>query len=163
LPAYDFSSYAMNVKQRTCNFLPELPYGLAPIIPAHAAKNGKFRQTITTDGESFFDGNGKKHTAAEFKPEVEKALKAAAARLPVTVAGKVHWSAVKLDEKHLRLTLVDPGYLDPSARTAEINFQRIKPAKCVDILSGETLKPNQDKLAVSIPAGIFRIIDLVLD
>ena len=163
LPNYDFSAYAMNVRQRTCNFLPELPYGLIPIIPAHAAKNGKFRQTITTDGESFFDGNGKKHTATEFKPEVEKALKTAAARLPVTVAGKAHWSAVKLDEKHIRLTLIDPGYLDPSERAVEIIFQHIRPRKCFDILSGETLKPSGDKLSVTIPAGIFRIIDLELE
>jgi outer membrane protein assembly factor BamB len=163
LPDYDFSAYAMNVKQRTCNFLPELPHGLIPIIPAHATKSARFRQTITTDGESFFDGNGKKHTATEFRPEVEKALQAAAARLPVTVAGKAHWSAVKMDKKHIRLTLVDPGYLDPSDRAVKIVFQHIKPTKCIDILSGETLKPNQDKLTVTVPAGIFRIIDLVLE
>jgi outer membrane protein assembly factor BamB len=162
LPNFDFSAYAMNVRQRTCNFLPELPYGLIPIIPAHAAKNAKFRQTIATDGESFFDGNGKKRTATEFKPEVEKALKTAATRLPVTVAGKAHWSAVKLDAKHIRLTLIDPGYLDPSERAADIIFQHIRPGKCIDILSGETLKPGGNKLSVTIPAGIFRILDLEL-
>lgn len=163
LPNYDFSAYAMNVRQRACNFLPELPYGLVPIIPAHAAKSGKFRQTITTDGERFFDGNGKKHDATEFKPEVEKALKTAAARLPVTVAGKAHWSAVRLDAKHIRLTLIDPGYLDPAERAVEIHFQHIRPGTCIDILSGETLKPNENKLSIVISAGIFRILDLELE
>lgn len=163
MPHYDFSAYAMNVGQRTCNFLPELPYGLIPIIPAHAAKNGKFRQIITTDGESFFDGNGRKSTATEFKPEVEKALKVAWARLPVTVAGKAHWSAVKLDDRHIRLTLIDPGYLDPSERVAEIVFQHIKPNACFDVLSGEPLRPSGERLSAAIPAGIFRIIDLELE
>lgn len=163
LPDHDFSGYAMNVRQRTCNFLPELPYGLVPIIPDHVARNGKFRQTIITDGESFFDGNGNKHTATEFKPDVEEALKAAAARLPVTVAGKAHWSAVKLDAKHIRLTLTDPGYLDPSERAVEIAFQHIQPTKCFDILTGEALKSNGTNLALAIPAGIFRIIDVELE
>ncbi|MCC6353389.1 MAG: PQQ-like beta-propeller repeat protein [Verrucomicrobiae bacterium] len=163
LPNYDFSAYSMNVRQRACNFLPELPYGLVPIIPAHAAKSGKFRQTITTDGERFSDGNGKKHDATEFKPEVEKALKTAAARLPITVAGKAHWSAVRLDAKHIRLTLIDPGYLDPAERAVEIHFQHIRPGTCIDILSGETLKPNENKLSIVISAGIFRILDLELE
>lgn len=163
LPDFDFSAYAMNVKQRTCNFLPELPYGLVPIIPANAASNKRFRRTMTTDGENFLADNGDKLAAAKLRPEVEEALKSAAARLPVTVAGQAHWSAVKLDEKHIRLTLIDPGYLDPSERAVEILFQHIKLVKCIDILSGETLKSGQDRLTVTVPAGIFRVIDLELE
>jgi hypothetical protein len=158
----DFSAYAMNVRQRTCNFLPELPYGLIPIIPEHAANHSRFHQILITDGESFYDGDGKKHTAGAHKAEAEKCLRAAGARLPVAVAGQAHWSAVKLDAKHIRLTLIDPGYLDPSARAVEVIFQHINARKCIDVLSGETLKPSGDKLSVTIPAGIFRIIDLEL-
>jgi hypothetical protein len=161
--ADDFSAYAMNVRQRTCNFLPELPYGLVPIIPAHAASRGRFRQTIATDGEYFFDDQGGKHSAAAYRPVVEQALKAAAARLPLTVAGPAHWSTVRLDARHIRLVLIDPGYLDPAARQVEVVFQHLKPAKCVDILSGEALNPRQGRLAVTIPAGVFRILDLELE
>ena len=163
VPDHDFSAYAMNIRLRTCNFLPELPYGLVPIIPEQAANHGRFRQTIVTDGEYFFDNNGTKCTARAYKPEVEKALRTAAARLPVTVAGQAHWSAVKLDQKHIRLTLVDPGYLDPSERAVEIAFQHIQPTKCFDILSGETLKSSGGKLSIAIPAGVFKIIDLELE
>lgn len=159
----DFSAYAMNVRQRTCNFLPELPYGLIPIIPAHAANHGRFRQTIATDGEFFYDGNGNQRSASDYKQEVERALRTAAARLPATVAGQAHWSAVKLDEKHIRLTLIDPGYLDPSERAVEVIFQHVKPTACFDILSGEILKPSGDRLSVTIPVGIFRIVDLELE
>jgi hypothetical protein len=161
--ADDFSAYAMNVRQRTCNFLPQLPYGLVPIIPAHAANQGRFRETITTDGEVFYDGSGQSHSASAYRPVVEQALKAAAARLPFTVVGPAHWSAVKLDEKHLRVTLIDPGYLDPAARTVEVVFQRAKVTTCRDVLSGETLPLRQGRLAVTIPAGVFRIIDLELN
>ncbi len=163
LPAHDFSGYAMNVRQRTCNFLPQLPYGLVPIIPARAAKSGRFQQTIATDGEFFFDGHGAKHLAREYRPEVEKALKAAASRLPMRVEGPAHWSAARLDARHIRLTLIDPGYLDPAARQVEIVFQHFAPTKCRDILSGEPLRARDGRLAVTIPAGTFRIIDFELE
>ena len=81
----------------------------------------------------------------------------------ITVAGKAHWSAVKLDDKHIRLTLIDPGYLDPSDRTVDILFQHLRPKKCIDILSGETLQFNGGKLSITIPAGVFRMIDVELE
>lgn len=162
LPDYDFSAYAMNVRQRTCNFLPELPFGLVPIVPTGAANGGRFRHTLVTDGVHFLDAEGKRHTASEYKAKVQEALKAAAAKLPVLVSGKATWSAVRLDERHLRITLVDPGFLDPAARSVEILFQHVAPTTCVDILSGEFLKHEADKLKVTIPAGLFRIIDLEL-
>jgi hypothetical protein len=159
----DFSAYAMNVRQRTCNFLPELPYGLVPIIPAHAANQEKFRETIVTDGEFFYDGSGRSHTASAYRPVVEQALQSAAARLPLTVAGPAHWSAARLDARHIRVTLVDPGYLDPAARAVEIVIQHLKVAAGRDVLSGETLPLRQGRIAVRIPAGVFRIIDLELE
>jgi hypothetical protein len=162
LPDYDFSAYAMNVKQRTCNFLPELPYGIVPIIPAMESGSNRFKNTITTDGEFFFDEAGNTIPASQLKSKVEEALKSAAERLPVIVAGEAHWSAVKLDEKHIRLTLMDPGYLDPASRKTEIIFQHVKPKKCTDILSSERLKISGNKVQLTIPAGIFRIIDVEL-
>jgi hypothetical protein len=163
LPVHDFSAYALNVRQRTCNFLPQLPYGLVPIIPASAAKSGRWPQTIATDGEFFLDDQGAKHPAREYRPEVEKALRAAAARLLVRVEGPAHWSVARLDARHLRLTLIDPGYLDPAARQVEVVFQNVRPTSGRDILSGETLTPRDGRLAVTIPAGIFRVIDCKLE
>ncbi|MBI5692602.1 MAG: PQQ-like beta-propeller repeat protein [Verrucomicrobia bacterium] len=158
----DFSAYAMNVRQRTCNFLPQFPYGLIPIIPAYAANQARFRATITTDGEFFNDGDGQRHTASAHRPAVEQALKAAATRLPLRVEGPAHWSAARLDARHVRLTLVDPGYLDPAARRVEVVFQHLKVKAGRDVLSGEVLVPRQGRLVLTIPAGVFRIIDLEL-
>ena len=158
----DFSAYAMNVRQRTCNFLPELPYGLVPIIPAQAAQQKRFHRTVVTDGESFFDEAGVKHSPSDYQAEVTKRLRAAAAEMPINVAGQAHWSASRLDDKHVRVVLIDPGFLDPAARPVEIVFQHVKPTRCVDILSRETLSPKNGKLPLTIPAGLFRIIDLEL-
>jgi hypothetical protein len=163
VPAHDFSSYAMNVRQRTCNFLPEFPFGLVPLLPASTAAGGRFRRTITTDGERFFDEAGRPRSAAEYRPEVERALREAADRLPVRVSGPAHSAVVRLDDRHLRVTLIDPGYLDPAERRVELRFQGIRPVACVDLLGGQALAPVGDALAVTIPAGTLRIIDLTLD
>ncbi|MBL9212978.1 MAG: PQQ-binding-like beta-propeller repeat protein [Opitutaceae bacterium] len=163
LQASDFSAYAMNVRLRTCNFLPELPYGLVPIIPAAAAGRAGFVRTVETDGERFYDDAGRSHDAADFKPQIEQHLRAAAAELPLTVAGPAHWAAARLDAKHIRVTLIDPGYLDPAARAVELIFQHVRVKHGTDILSGERLTPVDRRLAVTIPAGVFRIIDLEVE
>jgi hypothetical protein len=45
----------------------------------------------------------------------------------------------------------------------EVLFQHLKVKSCRDVLSGEMLTARQDRLAVTIPAGVFRIIDLELE
>ena len=156
---HDFSSYAMRVTRRTTNFLPETPYGLVPIVPEGAA--GRFRQTFATDGEFFYDGAGARKTAPEYRSVVENALRQSAAELPVLVRGKVHWSAVRLDPAHIRITLVDPGYLDPDDREAEIVFQKVRASGCTDILSGEKLNVEGGRVRVSVPMGALRVVDAV--
>jgi len=55
-----------------------------------------------------------------------------------------------------------PGYLDPADREAEIILQNVGCDQCVDILSREIIPINNGKIKLAIPAGIFRIIDLVI-
>ena len=152
---HDFSSYAMRVTRRTTNFLPETPYGLAPIVPEGAGAR------FTTDGEFFYDSAGARKTAPEYRSVVEAALRQSAGELPVLVRGSVHWSAVRLDPAHIRITLVDPGYLDPDDREAEIVFQKVRASGCVDILSGEKLNVEGGRVRVSVPMGSLRVVDAV--
>jgi hypothetical protein len=56
--------------------------------------------------------------------------------------------------------LVDPGYLDPAQRRAEVILQNLEGVGCTDILSGVTLKIRDGKIVTTIPAGLFRIIDI---
>jgi hypothetical protein len=160
LEPHDFSSYAMNVKYRMTNFLPQTPYGLTPIIPARTKTDSHFKKIIETDGQFFYDEAGKQYTASEYKPKVETALSEASKRMPVLVRGNIHWSVVRLDPRHIRVTLIDPGYLDPAEREAEIILQHLKGIRCTDILSGESLSIKDGKISVTVPAGIFRIIDI---
>ena len=159
LPPHDFSRYAMQLDRRMCNFLPAYPYGLVPIVPAGLPADGRPGRIFNTDGRYFFE-QGVRREAAEFRPTVEAALQAAAGRLPVRVLGPAHWSAVRLDPTHVRLTLIDPGYLDPAERQVEIVLQHLNAVAATDILRGESLELRGGRIAVRIPAGTLRIIDV---
>ena len=159
LLSHDFSRYAMRIDRRMCNYLPANPYGLVPIVPAETPAGGGLDRVFVTDGRYFYDGSDRR-TAAEFQPVVESALQEASARLPVRVAGEVHWSVVRLDPKHVRVTLIDPGYLNPSDREAEIVLQHLDGIACVDILTNESQAIAGGRIKVGVPVGTLRILDV---
>jgi hypothetical protein len=156
LAPHDFSNYAYQVRRRMCNFIPQMPYGLVAIVP----DNADVRSKISTDGQYFYDERGARHTAAEYQPRVEQALREAAARLPLIVRGTVHWSAARVDPAHVRVTLIDPGYLDPDDRDARIVFQHLDAVSCTDILTGEKLPIVGGTVSARVPMGSVRILDI---
>jgi hypothetical protein len=133
---------------------------LIPIIPHDASTRGLFSHVFETDGQHFYDEKGTQRSASEYQSTVETALREAGQRLPVRIDGKVHWSVVRLDPKHVRITLIDPGYLDPADRNAEIVLQHLEAVNCTDILSGETLPMGGGRVVLQIPAGVLRIVDI---
>lgn len=163
LEEHDFSRYAFGIERRMCNFLPLTPYGMVTIVPdkPNAGLSSRYASKITTDGELFYDDSGKSYGPAEYRPVVEAALRQASTKLPVLVKGTAHWSAAKIDEKHLRVTLVDPGYLDPDDRDVKIVLQQDGWTGCRDILSNEDLPINQRAIDLRIPMGSLRIVDLM--
>ena len=163
LEPHDFSRYVFGVQRRMCNFLPLTPYGMVSIVPdkPRPALKGRYTSKISTDGEMFFDAQGKAHGPAEYRKVVETALSAAAKELPVLVRGMAHWSAALIDQKHMRVTLVDPGYLDPDDRDVKIVLQQKGWTRCRDILSNMDLPINDGSIALHIPVGSVRIVDLI--
>ena len=151
----------MNLRRRVSNFLPETPYGLVTMIPDDTRLEGtRFQRKFTTDGQYFYDSNGARKTAPEYKSTVEGALRKAALSLPVSVEGEVHWSAVRLDGHHIRVTLVDPGYYVPADRDAKIVVGHLIASSFTDILSREKLPVRAGKVPLRIPAGSVRIVDI---
>ena len=165
LESHDFSRYAFGIDRRMCNFLPLTPYGMVTIVPdeTQAGLRNPFASKISTDGQSFFDASGKAFGPAEYRPVVEAALQEASARLPVLVRGRAHWSAAWIDDTHLRVTLVDPGYLDPDDREVEIVLQQEAWTRCRDILGKEDLAISDRVIPLRIPMGSVRIVDLIQD
>ena len=158
---HDLSGYGYGCKRRMLNFLPEAPYGLIPIVPEKTdlKEYTRFKEKVIIDGEYFYDSDGKQHGAPEYKQIMLEKLQQSAERLHVLVKG-VAWSVVRLDPNHVRVTLVDPGYTDPSDRNAEIILQHIDGLECTDILSGEKIEIKDRKIQLRVPAGIFRIVDI---
>lgn len=71
-----------------------------------------------------------------------------------------HWSVVRLDPTHIRVTLIDPGYVDPADREADVVLQHVDGVRCIDILSGEELAISDGAIHARAPAGILRILDI---
>jgi hypothetical protein len=163
LAEHDFSSYAFGVQRRMCNFLPLTPYGMVTMVPDAKLPglDARYTRKISTDGQFFYDEAGKPHGPAEYRPVVEAALQEAATKLPVRVKGAAHWAAAWLDEKHLRLTLVDPGYLDPADREVEIVLQQEGWTRCRDILGNADVPLHGRTIPLRIPMGTLRIVDLI--
>lgn len=164
IPNHDFEKYAMNAKRRMTNFLPQSPFGNLTTISANNDLNKLpcFRRMLKTDGRYWYDENGRKHLASDYKQVVLDELEMAAKKLPLRVTGDVAWVAVRISPKYIRLVLIDPGYLDPDDRHAEVLFQNLNVKAARDILSGVSIPTDGNKMNIDVPMGILRIIDLEL-
>jgi hypothetical protein len=180
LTLWDFSRYAAGVTQRRLNFLPPYPNGLVLITPPQIgvfadtdAPRGKLADHLhplyrnilkeyITDGCNYLSTDGKDTFAADvYYQTVEADIKAASARIPLTVTGNVAWVAAESAPKHIRLTLVDSGYINPGDKTAVITFHTVTPVAMTDILTSERFTVDSGKVArVRVPCGLFRFIDV---
>jgi hypothetical protein len=162
VPPHDFTNIALGADRRMHNFLPRTPYGLVTTVPDNIDMNEftYFKEKITTDGQYYYDEDGNKHSAIEYRPRVIAKLKESAARLPIRVSGDVAWSAVRLDSTHVRVTLIDPGYVNPADRKAVIHLQHLKGIKASDILRDRDLDIVDDRIKLTVPLGILRIVDI---
>lgn len=161
LPSHDFSRFGLGVDRRMCNYLPTTPYGMVAIVPDDTdISPTRFRHKVSTDGAFYFDSNGARFSPEAFKPKVETLLADAADRLPIRVQGEAHWSVVRLDPTHVRVTLIDPGYLDPAGREVEVILQHIDAVSCQDILSRKTLPIKNKRISIKILMGTMRIVDI---
>jgi hypothetical protein len=130
-----------------------------PIVSADTPKSTRPGPIFATDGRYFYS-DGVRREAAEYRPTVESALQEAATRLPLRVDGPAHWSVARLDPTHVRVILIDPGYLDPAERDVAVVLQHLDAVAVTDILSGETLDASSGRISLRIPAGTLRIIDV---
>lgn len=179
---WDFSRYAASVNDRRLHFIPPYPNGLVLITPPQQgtfADKDAPRGALTdhlhpiyknimkefiTDGRNYISADGKKTFAAdEYYRTVEAEIEKAAARLPLTVSGGGAWVAAQSSPTHLRLTLIDSGYINPKARIATVQFHTVKPIKIVDLLSDAVFSTSDpSSVKIDVPCGLFRFIDIEL-
>lgn len=158
VPEYDFSNAALGVKYRWSNYMPEMPHGMVPVAPIE----GKLK---LDEGVPYFVSNGKvgfdnesEIPANKFGETIENVVNQGEKQLHIVVKG-ASWSAIKIDDNHTRIILVDQGYIDPQERNATIIFQNKLPKSATDILSSELINVEKE-IKLIIPAGSMRFIDI---
>jgi len=183
LTPWDFSRYAAGVTQRRLNFLPPYPNGLVLITPPQAgvfadtnAPRGKLSDHLhplykdilkeyITDGRNYLSTDGRDTFAADvYYQTVEADIQAASARIPLTVTGNVAWVAAESAPKHIRLTLVDSGYINPGDKTAVITCHTVTPVAVTDILTRKSITIEDGHTArVPVSCGLFHFIDVQIE
>lgn len=178
---WDFSSYATGAKDRRLNFLPNNPNGLVMMTPPQEGKfadkeapRGKMEDKLNpiykgimkeyiTDSRNYYSADGTQtYKANEYYTTIQKEIEESAQKLPINVKGEVAWVAAQSAPKHIRLTLIDGGYINPSDKVAHVTFNNIKIKSITDLLSGEKLKVNE-VMNVKVPCGLFRFLDVELN
>jgi len=170
---WDFSRYAAGVRDRRLNFLPPYPNGIVLITPGQKGRSAALRRTLhplyrtilkeyLTDGRQYYsDGGRQRHAADTYYRTVEKDIAKSSAKIPLTVSGNVAWVAAALSPKHIRVTLLDSGFLNPGGKTALITFNTVRPVAITDILAKTSIAVESGNTAqVHIPCGLFRFIDV---
>lgn len=160
LPDYDFSKAALGVNYRWLNYMPELPNGMVPIVPVEyksTLDNKGIPYTISNCSKGFV--NDQLIPAKDFGAKIKATAELGASKMLVNVAGAA-WSAIRIDETHVRVILIDPGYIDPQDRKVTVRFNTLQPTTATDILSKESLKISDKSIQLTVPAGSMRFIDL---
>lgn len=179
---WDFSRYAAGVNERRLNFLPPYSNGLVLLTPLQkgACKESNPRgkmvdnlhpiyknvmEEYVTDGYYYYSNNlTKKYEADKYYTTIENKIKQKSTLLPLTVEGGVAWTLAQVSPTHLRLTLIDGGFINPSDKTAKITLHSAKVKTMKDILNNEIFSiSNSSNININIPAGMFRFIDIELN
>lgn len=178
---WDYSLYAAGTKDRRLDFIPKFPQGVVLITPVqqgvfkdrgtvrgaltdhmHPIYQGNMKEFIT-DGKNYITPNGQTVVAANRNrvDQIKNQLRLKSGLLPMTVSGGTAWVVAQSAPKHLRLTLVDSGYLNPEDRIAQVKFNSVTPVAITDLLSGESFVVNSDNITeIPVSAGSFRFIDV---
>lgn len=145
--------------------VPPTPYGLVAIVPAHADLDAVagVSEWWHTDGVALWKEGGPRLTGPKAARALEADFQAAAARLPFRQLQDqaVFLNVLRVRPGHYRLFLVDPGWLDPSEREVDIGIQLEGAFAAVDVLSGRKVAIHNRRLPLTVPAGLFRIIDVM--
>lgn len=179
---WDFSSYASGVKDRRQNFIPPFHNGKVLVTPVQngaladaTAPRGKMKDHMhpiyqnilkeyITDGINYISEDGNTtYDADTYYTQIKQDIEAGASQLPITVSGdQVGWVVAQTSPTHLRLTLVDGGYINPDDRKVTVKFNTVSPVAVKDLLDNKTFNVVNGAAEVDVPCGLFRFIDVEL-
>jgi hypothetical protein len=142
---------------------PETPYGYFSIVPdfVDAMKIPGITTVWQTNGISVMrDGNWEQ--ALDAKAAVMKSAQAGSRVLPFR-ADNVFLSAQRVASDTYRVFLIDPGYVEPTGVTTQLSINlKSKQIEVRDTITGKSLPVAASSVTVSVPAGTFSILDVVV-
>ncbi|MDO8544463.1 MAG: VCBS repeat-containing protein [Opitutaceae bacterium] len=161
LPPTDASTWLWGRTRRAADHLPiTTPHGFVCILPGPApAPEGPWTTVWTTDGDRL-EKDGKRYSLETARTAMEADLETGRAKLPFRVDGRVFWQVVAQPENRYVICVMDPGWVDPGERTAMLHANLPGTWTASDRLKGKPLGLIGPGLALTVPAGVFKIIDV---
>ncbi len=175
---WDFSRYAAGATERRLNFISSYNNGHVMLTPPsddsaprgaiedhmHPLYKGKTKEFFT-DGRNYYSDAARTtaYSPKEYYTEVASAIEQGAKLLPLTVKGQVGWVAAQSAPKHLRVTIIDGGYLNPSDKVATIVIGAANVKSITNLVTGEKLAIKKGECEVNIPCGLFVFLDVELN
>lgn len=159
-PAY-VGGYLFGIERHSGGFIPATPYGLVAIVPNFVDHRRCFwaKDAWETDGRWWFEG-AKRRSGLEARSSVIQSFEQAAAGLAIRLEGRAFMQVQRIGSEILRATLIDAGFLDPADRPVKLRVREdLRVNRIADILSGEMLGMRERTVALTVPAGAFRIIE----
>ncbi|MFR9557255.1 MAG: hypothetical protein SNF68_07200 [Rikenellaceae bacterium] len=175
---WDFSRYAAGATERRLNFISSFNNGHVLLTPPtdsnatrgnieeymHPLYKGETKEFFT-DGRYYYPDaeRTQKYSPKEYYCEIERAIEEGAKLLPLTVKGEVGWVAAQSAPTHLRVTIIDGGYINPSVKEAVIVIGTAKVKRITNLMTDEVLDIKDGECHIKIPCGGFAPLDVELN
>ena len=154
-------SYLFGQDRHYGTFVPATRFGFPAIVPAFIEMKRLpwAKSAWATDGRWLYDGE-ERLSGVDARPRVLDSLRRGAEQLPFRAEGHVFMQAQTMGEDAVRLTLIDPGFLDPADRDVTLRVQSKRAVReLVDLLTGKPIQLAKGRACFTVPAGAFRILE----
>jgi hypothetical protein len=162
-PNYALSKVVFHKERCFDGLIPATPYGHVMMLPSKAPWQdvNEVDEWWHTDGISLWQGDEQRLTGSAAATALEQALERGTQKLPVRLEGDdVFYQVVKQDETSYRLYAIDPGWLDPRERNARFVIQLPGRFEVNDVLSGRSVPVQRNSFELTVPAGVFRVVEV---
>ncbi|MEM9894751.1 MAG: hypothetical protein AAF789_00150 [Bacteroidota bacterium] len=175
---WDFSHFASGANERRLEFIPPYPHGMVLTTPPDDPSSPRgvitdhlhpiyddIVEEVFWDGRNYYSDINKSNPkgAVEYGSEIANRIKSAAEKLPLSVEGRVGWVAAHSAPNHIRLSLIDGGYVNPDKRNVKVTFNTVNVKKIINLINGESIPVVNKEAMVKVPVGLFTFLDIELE
>lgn len=161
LPPTDVATYLWGRTRRDPSQLATTtPHGFVALLPgATPRSDGPWKTIWTTDGDNL-SRDGKTFTLADARTALTADLAEGAKQFPFAVTGHVFHQVIEVSARRYVIALVDSGWLDPADRDVKLTAQLPGNWQVTDRLTGNPMGPMNDGLALTVPSGTLRLLEV---